>query len=102
MGCHHLCGPQKTEWELISPVITRIHAEGGLGTYMNREEVAEEEEEEEEEAGVIWGLFVWGGGCSLNGLMDVWEISARTVFLVIESLFLFSQILSCFGLLPMA
>jgi hypothetical protein len=96
MGCHHLFGPQKTEWELISPVITRIHAEGGLGTYMNREEDAEEE------AGVIWGVFVWGGGCSLNGLMDVWEISAGTVFLVIESLFLFSQILSCFGLLPMA
>jgi hypothetical protein len=52
--------------------------------------------------GVIWGVFVWGGGCSLNGLMDGWEISAGTVFLVIESLFLFSQILSCFGLLPMA
>jgi len=87
MGCHHLFGPQKTEWELISPVITRIHAEGGLGTYMNREEDAEEEE-----AGVIWRVFVWGGGCSLNGLMDGWEISAGTVFLVIESLFPFSQI----------
>ncbi len=93
-----LVGPQKSEWELISPVITRIHAEGGLGTYMNREEDAEEEEE----AGVIWGVFVWGGGCSLNGLMDGWEISAGTVFLVIESLFPCSQILSCFGLLPMA
>jgi hypothetical protein len=89
MGCHHLFGPQKTEWELISPVITRIHAECGLGTYMNREEDAEEEEEE---AGVIWGVFVWGGGCSLNGLMDGWEISAGTVFFVIESLFPFSQI----------
>jgi hypothetical protein len=95
MGHHHLFGPQKIEWELISPVITRIHAEGGLGTYMNREEDAEEEE-----AGVIWCVFVWGGG--LNGLMDGWEISAGTVFLVIESLFPFSQILSCFGLLPMA
>jgi len=52
MRCHHF-GPQKTEWEFISPVITRIHAEGGLGTYMNREEDAEEEE-----VGVIWGVFV--------------------------------------------
>jgi hypothetical protein len=41
-------GPQKTEWELISPVITRIHAEGGLGIYMNREEDAEKKK---------WGLF---------------------------------------------
>ncbi len=48
MGCHHMFGPQKTEWELISPVITRIHAEGGLGIYMNREEDAEKKK---------WGLF---------------------------------------------